>query len=136
MNGPNKTSYKQKTSVTDYDYIMIDISWVDKYLTQNNLEILFNRVNIYELVEIIASQTSIDQELDSEIWCCIESKWADDQLQYINFDSISIIIELLKEEYFNYVDSKFNKSTSVYIYHSWIDRHTLLLMHESLKDKA
>lgn len=121
-----------KSSISDYPYIILGLDWANIYLTVDNMEILFSRVNIREVIRIIASQKSIDQEVDSELWDLIENSYILDELAHINFDSIALLLELIKEDYYRYVDHALAGGKEVYIFHSWVDQNTMLLIKENL----
>lgn len=112
--------------------ILIDVSWLDTHNTFKNNQLLNNKLPLKKLVEAIASQTSYYHDSDSMIWAEIENSCDTEELDSLDADSLAVLIEVLKEEFYGKVDNAYPSMTNVYVFKEWTDDTTMCLIKEDL----
>lgn len=131
MNGLNNIMMNQN----DPKALIVDMGWVHEYNTQINNALLSNKISMEAVVTAIASQPSYYHDSDSMLWAELENTFTDDEMNRLDNESVALLIEVLKEEFYHKVDNAFPNLLHNYVYKQWIDGSSMCLVREDLHEQ-
>ena len=115
--------YNHPESNGDPDYVIMDVSWLERYWPTYGL---FLRFSLKDLIELVTN-VNMECDYDPVVWETIGSLLDEEEEKTFDFQTASFVIESVIELFYQELHYLTLKSESTYLFFRWADRSSIIL---------